>query len=211
MNILIRTLFLSGLIVTLAGHLSWGGQIQMEFKKGLWPNTYYLIVDNTDSDRAIEFRGGWEKSGEETSYYAVMNNENRYYFSSPIFEEIGIKGMLRIYPGQIKRIPFKLSGDIIKNTRNAVFKGFSFIPEEGNGTTNQKDYRALTITYDVRTKTFETALSDEAIKIDDIMRFFEKDNVHKVMDGGKHISVDQIKFDDSFKAIDIDDSWKPQE
>jgi hypothetical protein len=168
-------------------------------------------VDNTDSVRAIEFRGGWEKPGEDTSYYVVMNNENRYYFSSPIFKEIGVKGMLWIHPGEIKKIPFKLSSDIMKSAQSVVFKGFSFIPEEDNGTINQKDYRALTITHDVHTKDFETVINEEPIKIDNIMRFFEKDNVHKGSDTKKHLSVDQISPPNSFKAIDIDNFGRTQE
>lgn len=211
MNIIFRTLFLGGLIVTLAGHLGWGGQVQMEFKKALWPNTYYLIVDNTDSDRAIEFRGGWEEPGEKTNYYVITNDENRRYFSSSMFKDVGVKGMLWIPPGKSVKIPFKISDDIIKNAQHIVFKGFSFILTKDNGVTDQKDYRDLTITYDVGKENFKTVISDTPIKQGDGTHFSKNNGFHKMSDGKKQLSVDQIRPTDSLEVIDVDDFGKSQE
>jgi hypothetical protein len=93
-----------------------------------------------------------------------MNDEKRFYFSSPIFKDIGFKGRFWINQGEVKKISFKLPKEAIKNGKEIVFNGFSYIPKNDNGIYDEQDRRTLMIIYNISQNVFNIKLGDEPIK-----------------------------------------------
>ena len=125
------------------------GTMAFRFKKGLWPGTYHLVINNMDTKRAVEFHGCFSASPEEAKYYVMMKDGSRFAFDSEAFYHIGAKGRYAVLPGQHGSIPFKLEAEQIAAASRIIFKGVTYAPRMEGHTLHQDEMKELVITYDV--------------------------------------------------------------
>ena len=139
-------------------------EVKFEFKKGMLPNNYYLITNNDDEKRTVEFQGCYNSTPFDTNYYVQMKNGSKYYFDSKIFCEIGIKGRYWIASGDRGKIPFKIQKKIMQNAEKVVFKGSIFLPIETDSFVDSTDIRDLTVIYDVESGHVSFEIGKEVLK-----------------------------------------------
>jgi len=118
-----------------------------EFKKGLWPEAWYLTIDNRGSRQKIEFTAS---DGE--TYRLVLHNGAVLPFDSPQFHGFFSKRLYVIRPGTRGEIVFKFPDRAIRNAREILFRGTAIIPINDSGHTRLREIRELSLTYDVKTK-----------------------------------------------------------
>lgn len=126
--------------------------LQFRFKKGLWPGTYYLTINNKDPKRTVEFYGCYGADPEETNFYMVMENGTKFYFDSKVFFQIGAKGRYRVVPGRHGAIPFKIDHKTMEAASRIVFEGATYVLRMEGSCAHRDDMREITITYDVPEK-----------------------------------------------------------
>ncbi len=175
--------------LTLLNVLAEASELKFEFKKGLLPNTYNLIVNNNDKKRTVEFYGCYNQTPFETNYYLMMKNGSKHYFDSKIFCEIGMKGRYWIVSGDQGKIPFKIGKKIIQNAEKITFQGFVFVPERTGGFVDSTDMHELVVTYDVKSGTTSFEIGKEILQQANFEKALGQDSA------GEHpsrLSIDQM-------------------
>ena len=154
-------------------------EIEFQFKKGLWPDSYYLVIDNPTANKTVEFYGCDPVS---SNFYAEMNDGSTEPFDSDVFCQIGYKGRYWVHPQGHGAIPFKIHSNL-QDAKQIVFKGVTYLEQMEDHYVHQEDTRELMITYDVLQKKISSAVGAkiEPKPFPGLLRR-DEDNNYRLMD-----------------------------